>query len=603
MNVKDRVKQLRQLMKNKGLDAYIIPSYDAHLSEYVADHYKCREWISGFTGSAGTVVVTMEDAGLWTDGRYYIQAADQLEDSGIRLFKAAEPQVPSYRDWLLELLPEGSRIGLDGHVFPANMVKEMGQVFQPKNISIHIDDDLIGEIWTNRPPLPATQIFLHEVKYAGKSRIEKLEEVREKMKAKGADVHLLTSLDDIAWLLNIRGNDVPNNPVTIANTVVCLDKCYLFVDPAKLSKSVKDELQSEGITLCDYGEIQEFLAKLTEDNKILLDPAAVSASLYNSIPENVAKVEALNVTTQIKAIKNPVEIDNLKDCHIRDCVAMVKFIKWLKESVAQGATGDGANAGEEEITEISLAERLEEFRREDELYVGPSFDTIAAYKDHAAMMHYKATEESNYIIKNEGFLLVDSGGQYYNGTTDITRTFVMGTLTEEERTDFTLVLKGHISLSTTHFLHGSTGHSLDVLARAPIWKRGLDYKCGTGHGVGFFLNVHEGPQRLSQVLNDTVLEEGMILTNEPGIYREGKHGIRTENTMLVKHIETTEFGQFMGFETISFCPIDLQGIDSSLLTPEEIRWLNAYHKAVYDKLSPYLDEDVKAWLKQETRKI
>lgn len=592
MVIKERLKQLRILMRDHSIDAFIIPSFDAHLSEYVADHYRCREWISGFTGSAGTAVVTLEDAGLWTDGRYYIQATRQLEGSDITLFKMSEPDVPSYTQWLKDILPEGSCVGFDGSVYPVNLMREMEETFRSKKITINMDHDLVGQIWTNRPNLPVSPTFIHELKYTGKARTEKLDEVRKEMMAKGADYHLLTSLDDIAWLLNLRGRDVPNNPVTIANTIVSLKECHLFIHPAKVSDSIKEELESDGITLWDYDKIRDFLDKLGQGNIVLLDPEAINASLYNAINPSAARVEFPNITTQLKAIKNEIEMENLRNCQVKDGVAMVKFMKWLKETVAK-----------EQVTEISLSERLKEFRKEDALYVEPSFDTIAGYKDHAAMMHYKATDDTDYIIKNEGFLLVDSGGQYYNGTTDITRTIAMGPLTEEEIKDFTLVLKGHISLSSANFLYGSTGHNLDVLARAPIWKYGLDYKCGTGHGVGFFLNVHEGPQRLSQVPNNTTLEEGMILTNEPGIYREGKHGIRIENMMLIQQVEINEFGQFMGFETITWCPIDLEAIDKSMLTPEEITWVNTYHKNVYDKLSPYLDNDVQAWLKNETREV
>jgi len=591
MKIKDRVEALRKLMKENKIDAYIIPSFDAHQSEYVADYWKSRQWISGFTGSAGTVVITLEDAGLWTDGRYYIQAEKQLEGSGIRLYKAAEPNVPSYTEWLKGVSKEGSNIGFDGNVFSVDMVREMEKEFEPKNITLKIEQDLINELWKDRSEMPKGSVFLHDVKYAGKSRTQKLNEVREEMKNKGANHFLLTSLDDIAWLLNIRGADVLNNPVVIANVIVAQDKCYLFVDSSKVSKEIQLVLKNENVELEEYDATEKFLQELTVKDAIIFDTNKTNICLYNAINIDTAKVESPNITTKLKAIKNEIEVKNLKCCEINDGVAMVKFIKWLKTSVDK-----------EKITEISASDKLEGFRKEIELFAGLSFDTIAGYKEHAAMMHYKASEETQYTLKNEGLFLVDSGGQYYNGTTDTTRTIVLGKLTEEEKRDYTLVLKSNIALSTVKFLEGCTGGNVDIIARAPIWKYGLDYKCGTGHGVGFFLNVHEGPQSLRGT-NNIKLEKGMVITNEPGIYKEGKFGIRTENMMLVIEDEKTEFGQFMKFEAITYCPIDLDGINIDMLSEMDKEWLNNYHKDVYTKLSPYLDEEEKAWLGRETREI
>jgi len=591
MKIKEKIQALRQLMKENKMDAYIVPSFDAHQSEYVAEHWKSREWISGFTGSAGTAVITLDDAGLWTDGRYYIQAEKQLEGSGMRLFKAAEPNVPSFIEWLRDTLKEKSNVGFDGNVFSVDMVNDMEKEFSTKNIGLKIEEDLINKLWSDRPEIPKSSVFIHEVKYAGKSIIEKLNEVREEMNNKGANHYLLTSLDDIAWLLNIRGNDVPNNPVVISNVVVAQDKCYLFIDSSKVSKEIELIIGAEGVELKDYNEIEKFLQGLTAKDTVIFDSSKTNICLYNAIGKDTKKVEMINITTTLKGIKNEIEIENLKNCEVMDGVAMVKFIKWLKTSV-----------NKEKITEISASDKLEEFRSQIELFAGLSFDTIAGYKDHAAMMHYKANEETQYTLKDEGFFLVDSGGQYYNGTTDTTRTIVLGELTEEEKRDYTLVLKANIALSTAKFLYGATGANLDVLARQPIWKYGIDYKCGTGHGVGFFLNVHEGPQGF-RANNYTKLEKGMILTNEPGIYKEGKFGIRTENMMIVVEDEKTEFGQFMKFEAITYCPIDLDGINSEMMTEEEKQWLNDYHKDVYTKLSPYLNEEEKQWLKEETREI
>lgn len=592
MKVKDRVESLRQLMKQNKMDAYIVPSFDAHQSEYVAKHWRCREWISGFTGSAGTAVITQNDAGLWADGRYYIQAEKQLQGSGIRLFKMAAPGVPTYTEWLSDTLKEKNCVGFDGNVFSINMVRKMQKAFKAKEISLKIGQDLINQLWHDRPSIPKEPIFTFDVKYAGKLRTEKLNEVRDEMKKNGADYYLITSLDDIAWLLNIRGNDVPMNPVVTSNVIVAKDKCYLFIDPLKVQGDVKSELCSQNVEIRDYNETQKFLSSISGNSTIMLDPDKTNACLYNAINADVKKVELPNITTYLKGIKNEVEIKNLKQCEVNDGVAMVKFIKWLKESV-----------GKEKITEISASDKLAGLRKEQDLFKDLSFTTIAGYKDHAAMMHYSATPQTDYTLQNEGFLLVDSGGQYLNGTTDITRTIALGKLTEDEKRDFTIVLKSHIALSSAKFLYGSIGSNIDILAREPVWKYGIDYKCGTGHGVGFYLNVHEGPQTLRQTNADAKFEKGMTITNEPGIYLEGKYGIRTENIMLVVEAEKTEFGQFMKFEPITYCPIDLDAINKDMLTKDEIEWLNNYHKTVYDKLSPHLNEEEKAWLKKETRAI
>lgn len=586
--VKDRIDSLRNLMQKQNIHAYIVPSADAHLSEYVSDYDRCREWISGFTGSAGTAVITLDNGGLWTDGRYYIQAENQLKGSGIRLFRMMDDGVPHYKDWLKEQLKEGGCVAFDGKVFSVNMLKELESTFEDTEITLRSDVDFIGDLWQDRPAQPATPVFIHDVKYAGQSRLEKVDLVRKEMAKKEGSQFLLSSLDDIAWLLNIRGRDVPNNPVTIAHVIVTLDSCHLFIDEGKLPASVRAELEKDQILIRDYNDVADYLKRLTEKDRVLYDGDMVNAFLYTTIPSAVSKQALPNITTDLKAVKNSIEIENTKDCLIRDGVAMVRFIKWLKSSLDK-----------EKITEISMTEKLEAFRRQDELFVEPSFDTIAGYKDHAAMMHYKATETSDYTLETKGFLLVDSGGQYYNGTTDITRTIVLGPLSEEEKRDYTLVLKGHIALSTAKFLYGMTGQNVDILARQPLWKHNIDYKCGTGHGIGFFLNVHEGPQRISHVYNSAKLEPGMLVTNEPGIYKEGKHGIRTENILLIVKDELNEYGQFLSFETLTYCPIDVAGVDFSLLTEEEANWLHTYNQNVYDTLAPHLGEDEKAWLKAE----
>ncbi|EIF5083557.1 aminopeptidase P family protein [Clostridium perfringens] len=591
MKVTERLEKLRKIMKDKGIDYYIIPSEDAHQSEYVCEHYRGRAYMSGFTGSAGTLLVGLENGILWTDGRYFIQALDELKGSGIEMFKMRIPGWPSLLEWLKENAKAGETIAFDGKVFSVGEYKDFKKLEEENNINIKIDEDLLDEVWKERPSLPKEKAFLHEVKYCGKSAREKLREVREEMKKLGANNYIIASLDDIAWLYNIRGNDVKCNPVVLSYALVKENEAYLYVDKSKFTSKMEEELLNEGVTLKSYEKIGEDISNL--EGKILIDPNKISAYLYECIKDKNNIVEFGNITTKFKSIKNEVESDNLRKCQVRDGVAMVKFMKWLKD-----------NIGKIEISEISASDKLEELRSLDKLFKGISFETIAGHKEHGAMMHYSATKESDYTLEPRGFLLIDSGGQYLDGTTDITRTFVLGELTEEERKDYTLVLKGHIGLMRAKFLKGTTGSALDIKAREPLWNEGIDYKCGTGHGVGFFLNVHEGPQSISPVPNKVALEPGMIITNEPGVYREGKHGIRTDNTMVVvKDTYSEEFGEFYKFETISLCPIDLEGLDISLLNEEEKAWLNNYHKKVYDLLSPYLDEEEKEFLKNETREI
>jgi len=592
LDVKDRINKLREKMLEKGMEAYIVPSSDPHMSEYVAPRWESRKWLSGFTGSAGTLVVTREKSGLWTDGRYYIQAEKQLEGTGIQLFKAGMPGVPDYIEWLRQELPENSCVGICGEVFSVSKIKEMEKELSKKGISLNKEFDLVEEIWERRPPVPQQPVFVHDVAFAGRTAAQKLHMVRQEMAKKGVNYYLVCSLDDVAWLYNIRGSDIAYNPVAIAYALVSSSQAWLFIDKSKVPGDVACMLDENGIIVENYEKIYEHLAGLKEGDAILFDPAATNSRLYDAMAKECKKVEDLSIVARLKAVKNEVEIENLKKVHVRDGAAMVKFLYWLEQ-----------NLGKEEITEITVAERLEEFRRQQEGFMGPSFATIAAYKDHAAMMHYQATHETCYTLEKEGFLLIDSGGQYLGGTTDITRTIVLGPITDRQRRDFTLVLKGHINLARARFLYGTTGSNIDILARLPLWEQGIDYKCGTGHGVGYFLNVHEGPQRMSQIPNNVRLEKGMILTNEPGVYIEGQYGIRTENEMLVVEDRETEFGKFLKFEPVTYCPIDLKGIDPGLLNEEEKRWLNEYHSMVYELLSPLLDEKEREWLKVKTRPI
>ncbi|MGO1712313.1 MAG: aminopeptidase P family protein [Senegalia sp. (in: firmicutes)] len=592
MNIKENIKKLQDLMKQNDIDAYIISDVDPHQSEYVAEHFKSRSFISGFTGSAGTVVITKDKNGLWTDGRYHIQAEEQLKDSGIDLFKQGLEDTPTYIEWLKKNLDENSSVGFDGKVMAQSSAKSIINKFKNTGIKVIDKYDFIKEIWEDRQKQNFHEIYNHEEKYAGKSTKEKLKEVRERMKEKNANYYVLGSVDNTAWLFNIRGNDVSNNPVIYSYGLVSDDKAIVYLSKENLTDKTKEVLEKNGVEIKDYDEIANDLKNINEKSNIYLDKSKINRYLYNALPKKSNKISGTSIITSIKAIKNDVEIENLKKTHIRDSVAMVRFIHWLKE-----------NIGKEKITEIDTIEKLESFRKMGENFKEPSFDTIAGYKDHAAMMHYKADRESEYTLEKKHMLLIDSGGQYLDGTTDITRTIALGELTDKEKEDFTLVLKGHISLNKLVFLYGATGSNVDIIARAPLWKRGIDYKCGTGHGVGFFLNVHEGPHSISPRPNTIKLEENMVITNEPGIYRNGEHGIRTENTILVKEKCNTEFGKFMEFEVISYCPIDLDAIDKTILEKEEKDWLNNYHKEVYEKLSPYLEEDLKEWLKNQTRAI
>lgn len=583
-----KLAKLRDTMKKNNINYYIIPSADPHQSEYVAEYYRGRAEISGFTGSAGTLLVGENEAKLWTDGRYFIQAAEQLKGTGIDLMKMATPGYDTINEWIEKNVKESDVLGFDGRCYSANQYKELLKLSKKNGFNIDMDKDLLEEVWSNRPSLPQDKIFIHDEKYCGKSASEKINEVRKSMKENKVQSYLLTSLDDIAWLFNIRGNDILFNPVALSYAIITEDEAKLYINIDKVDNDVREKLQNQSIAIYDYNDVEEALKELK--GAVLIDPAKVNARLYSLLTCEIK--EKLNITTNLKAIKNKVEIANLENCHIKDGVAMVKFIKYLKETV-----------GKEKVTEITASEKLTSLRREEELAKGDSFGTIAGYKEHAAMMHYSATEESDYELKEEGLFLVDSGGQYLDGTTDITRTFVLGNITEEEKRDFTLVLKGHINLARAKFLKGTNGCNLDILARGPLWQEGLDYKCGTGHGIGFFLNVHEGPQGIRPNGNTVALEPGMLLTNEPGVYKEGKFGIRIENVMVVVKDEVNECGEFYKFETISYCPIDLNGVKVELLNKDEKNWLNNYHKTVYNKLSPFLNEEEKELLKEETREI
>ena len=595
--IKQRIENIRDLMKEKNIYAYIVPSSDYHQSEYVGDYFKSREFMSGFTGSAGTLIISMDEAGLWTDGRYFIQAENELKDSGIKLFKMGEEGVPTIEEYLLEKLPKNSTLGFDGRVMSVKEGQSLANKLAFKGINIEYKYDLVNDIWEDRCSLPTEKAFLLGTEYSGESFSDKLSRIRAVMKAKKATTHILASLDDIAWLFNIRGRDVKSNPVVLSYAVISIDSVYLFIDKNKIGEDIRAELSKENVQIKGYEEVYEFIKNIDEDEVVLIDTSKVNYAIYNNIPSNVQKIEERNPSILFKSIKNEIELKNIRNSHIKDGVAFTKFMYWLKN-----------NIGKIEITEISATQKLEEFRREQDKFIEPSFSTIAAYKDHAAMMHYSATEESNYKLEPRDLFLVDSGGQYFDGTTDITRTIALGPIPENVRKDFTNVVRGMIRLSKAKFLYGCRGYNLDILARGPLWEEGIDYKCGTGHGIGFVLNVHEGPNgfrwKVREDIDDTcILEEGMVTTNEPGVYVENSHGIRIENEIVVRKAEKNEYGQFMDFEVITFAPIDLDAIDESLILKDEKVYLNNYHKQVYDKISPYLNEEEKQWLKTYTREI
>ena len=595
--IKNRIEQLRKIMDEKGIYAYIIPSSDFHQSEYVGEYFKSREFITGFTGSAGTAVITKDDGGLWTDGRYYLQAEKELENSGIKLFKAGLEGVPEIEDYLKEVMPENSTLGFDGKVISVYEGEKLQETLKDKNIKITYEEDLIDSIWKERISMSNSEGFLLDIKYVGEDFVSKLSRVREAMKEKKSTMHIIATLDDIAWLFNIRGRDVKYNPVLLSYAVITLENVYLFIDENKLTDEMKTELNKGNTIIKPYFDIYEFVKEINKDEKVLLDKSKVNYAIYNNIPSDVEKINASNPTMLFKAIKNEVELENIRKCHIRDGVAMTKFMYWVKN-----------NVGKIDMDEISIDEKLLSFRKEQENFIEPSFNTIAGYKDHGAIIHYSATKETVYKLEAEGLLLVDSGGQYYDGTTDITRMYVLGEIPEIQKTHFTAVARGMIKLSMAKFMYGCRGYNLDILARGPLWEMGLDYRCGTGHGIGFVLNVHEAPNgfrwKIVPERNDScILEEGMVTTNEPGVYIDGSHGIRIENELITIKGEATEYGQFMEFEAVTLAPIDLDGINPELMERKEIEYLNNYHKKVYEEISPFLNEDEKEWLKEYTRSI
>lgn len=591
--INDRISKLRKVMKERGIFAYIIPSSDYHQSEYVGEFFKGRQFISGFTGSAGTVVITEEKAILWTDGRYFLQADKELAGTCVELYKMGQEGVPTTFQYIEKEVPAGSKIGFDGRAISALMGKDLEENLAKKDVTIFYEGDLLDEVWKNRPALSDAKAFLLDVKYSGEDFKSKIARVREAMKDVGATTHILTSLDDIAWLFNIRGGDVAYNPVVLSYAVVTLEKATLFVDEDKLNEDILNSFDGEVVEVKGYFEIDAFVKTIEKEEVVLVDNNKISYTILKNIPEGVKVVSAINPTTIFKAQKNEIEIENTRKVHIRDGVAVTKFMYWLKN-----------NIGKIEITEISAAEKLTQLRKEQGQFIEPSFESIAGYKENGAIVHYSATEESNKTLQPEGLFLLDSGGQYFDGTTDITRTFALGNITEEEKFHFTSVCRAMVRLSQAKFLYGVNGYYLDILARGILWEQGLNYNHGTGHGVGHVLNVHEGPNGVRcDNRNSATLEEGMITTNEPGFYKAGSHGIRIENEMLCKKGVKNEFGQFMEFEPLTIAPIDLDAIDTTLMKDDEKEYLNTYHKHVFNTLSSFLTEEEVAWLKEYTRSI
>lgn len=595
--IKERLAQLRQLMEKNQIQYYIIPTNDYHLSEYVGDYFRARKYMSGFTGSAGVLVVTPSDAGLWTDGRYYVQAERQLEGSTITLFRQGTEGVPTIEEWLEKNIQPGENIGFDGRVIPAASGILYEKIAGKQGGHVVYQQDLVDEIWTDRPQLSGEPAFALDVCYTGRSTADKLAAVREAMREKGADLHVLTSLDDIAWLLNIRGNDVECNPVILSYVAVTLNAVYFFADEKKLNEEIKALFEENHVTVLPYNDIYTWLENISRTQTVMYNLGKINYAIYKSIDSSVQTVNCENPTLLMKAIKNDVEINNLIKAHIKDGVAVTKFMYWLKN-----------NVGKIPMTEISASDYLENCRRAQDGFIELSFDTISAYKANAAMMHYSANAQSNAVLEPEGLLLVDSGGQYYEGTTDITRTFGLGPVSDEIKKHYTAVLRGMLNLANARFLHGCIGLNLDILARGPMWDMGIDYRCGTGHGVGYLLNVHEAPngfrwKKVPERDDGCVLEAGMVTTDEPGIYEEGSHGIRIENELVCREGEKNEYGQFMYFETITYAPIDLDVIDTTYMTDVDLKRLNDYHQMVYEKISPYLDTEEREWLKVYTRPL
>jgi Xaa-Pro aminopeptidase len=591
----DKLALLRAAMKEKAIDVYLLLSTDPHLGEYIPDHWRIISWLIGFTGSAASVLVTESFAGLWTDSRYYIQARSQLQGSGFQLMLPSLNEIKDYTGWLESNLTDGAALAVDGRTISIAGLRRIERLLAGKKIIYNTHDDLISGIWEDRPPMPLSVAFDLPVIYSGKERESKIAEVRSIMKKRDTGYQLLTSTDDIMWLLNIRGNDIRYSPLLICFAIVGEEQILLFIDEDKIPYKLAAEFDRSGIVILPYEETAAVLSTLPAGHSILINPLTTSAGLFNSIPPGMRIIEELTIPSLLKSVKNRVEIENIGRAMIKDGIALTRFFFWLENE-----------SETESLTELSLADKLLSFRAEQEDFLGPSFSSIIAFGEHGALPHYTATADTDSKIGQEGILLIDSGGQYLNGTTDITRTIALGRPTAKQVKDFTLVLKGNIGLAMAKVPAGTRGIQLDILARKALWEYGLNYGHGTGHGVGFCLNVHEGPQSISpseSAGSKTIIEPGMLISDEPAIYREGEYGIRIENLILCYEDEESEFGRFLRFDTMSLCYIDRSLIDVSLLEKKEIAWLNSYHSLVYEKLSPLLTEAGKEWLKEKTAAV
>lgn len=592
--IPERLQALRTEMSKRNIAIYIVPTADFHESEYVGEYFTARKYMTGFTGSAGIAVITMTEAGLWTDGRYFVQAAAQLAGSTVTLYKSGEEGVPTVDEYIQKTLKDGETLGFDGRVVNSTWGKKLEDIVTEKHGMLAVDEDLVDLIWADRPELSKEPVRILSLEYTGKETAEKIADVRKVMEEKHADIHLLSSLYDIAWLLNVRGSDIAYVPVVLSYLALTKDECIWFLQEEVLTEELQKYLEANHITTRPYDSFYEYVGRIESGKTVLMDRSVVNYRICNAIAEGVNVVDEQDPTVLMKAQKNETELKNTRNAHIKDAVAMCKFMYWLKN-----------NVGKEPMTEISASDYLEGLRREQEGCFDLSFNTICGYAEHGAIIHYGATEETNVDLKAEGLLLVDSGGQYLEGTTDITRTFALGAVTAEMKADFTRVLRSNLHLANAKFVHGCTGVNLDVLARQPLWEAELDYKHGTGHGVGHILNVHEGPNGFHWGRKGYAcpLEEGMITTDEPGLYIEGKYGIRLENELICRKGAKNEYGQFMYFEQLTFVPFDLDAIEPKLLNETEKAWLNAYHKEVYEKIAPLLSEEEAAWLATYTRSI
>lgn len=590
-----RITALRAIMKREGIDYYYIPTADFHESEYVVEYFKARKFITGFTGSAGVAVIGQEEAWLWTDGRYFIQAANQIEGSGFGLMKMGQEGVPTVMQYLGEKLQEGQCIGFDARVVNTNDAKEFAKIAAKKHGSLKTDNDLLDEVWTDRPALVHQPADVLKDEFNGEATASKLARVREQMEKEEAQYHIISTLDDIAWILNVRGNDIPHVPVVLSFLVIGKEDAMWFVEENALSDAVKEMAAECGITIRPYEDVYAYAATIPENSTVLLDKRKVNYRITNALSETVHIVSKANPSQLMKSIKNEIELENTRKAHLLDGIAVTKFMYWLKK-----------NVGKIPMDEVSVSDYLQSLREQMEGYRDISFDTIAGYNANAAMMHYKAEPDTAAKLEPQGMLLVDSGGHYDTGTTDITRTFVLGPISDIQKKHFTMVVKSNLNLANVKFLYGCNGISLDVICREPIWKENLDYQCGTGHGVGYLLNVHEGPNSFRWQYRpgfDNPFEAGMITTDEPGIYLQDQYGIRTENELICVKGEKNQYGQFMGFENITYVPIDLDGIDKQYLNAEDVKQLNDYHKMVYEKISPYMTPEENEWLKEYTREI